>query len=90
MADITVTCAMRSAQLVPNLSMPSSSSAWEETDFRNSRSFSTRFSFFIRRWTSIMSAMIRSRVTADSRLLEARTMLPSNIALLKMQTNNRF
>ena len=48
----------------------------EETVFRYSRSSSTLLSFFISRWTSIMSAMMRSLVTADRRFLEALTMLP--------------
>ena len=67
---------MRSAEDLPNRSMPSINSACEETDLRYSRSSSTRRSFFMSMWTSIMSARMRSRVTAERRFLLARTMFP--------------
>ena len=73
----------------PYLSIPSNNSAWEETDLRNSRSFSTLLSFFIKRWTSIMSARMSSLVTADRRFLEARTMLPLLTELQGSAANSR-
>ena len=65
--------------------------------FSQKRSFSSliilkiehRPTFFMRRWTSIMSARMRSRVTAERRARLARTMLPRATLLHGSAANSR-
>jgi len=67
---------INSEALRPNVFMLSSSSDWLEAFFSFSRSSSTTLNDFSKRWTSTISAKMRSRVTAERRLRAARTMLP--------------
>ena len=57
----------------PNLCMDSINSACDEAVFKCSISSSTRRNFFKSICTSIMSAKIRSRATAESKFRAART-----------------
>ena len=69
--------------------MDSINSAWDETFLRFSRSASTLWSLAKRRWTSILSASMRRRVTADKRFLAARTMFPRRTELQGSWANSR-